>query len=91
MTAYKQIAKLQPNDPNIQLELAQAAQQAGDTAAAIAAYKTFLKLAPDDPNAARSGSLSSETDCCARSLASHDASTPSRARGAAGSSSPPLL
>ena len=51
MTAYKQIAKLQPNDPNIQLELAQAAQQAGNTAAAIAAYKTFLKLAPDDPNA----------------------------------------
>ena len=52
VTAYKQIAKLQPNDPNIQLELAQAAQQAGNTAAAIAAYKTFLKLAPDDPNAA---------------------------------------
>jgi tetratricopeptide (TPR) repeat protein len=51
VTAYKQIAKLQPNDPNIQLELAQAAQQAGNTAAAIAAYKTFLKLAPDDPNA----------------------------------------
>ena len=50
-TAYKQIAKLQPNDPNIQLELAQAAQQAGDTATAIAAYTTFLKLAPDDPNA----------------------------------------
>ena len=47
--AYKKIAVLQPNDPNIQLELAQAAQQAGDTAAAIAAYTTFLKLAPDDP------------------------------------------
>ena len=51
MTAYKQIAKLAPNDPNIQLELAQAAQQAGDTPSAIAAYTTFLKLAPDDPNA----------------------------------------
>ena len=49
--AYKKIAKLQPNDPNIQLELAQAAQQAGDAATAIAAYTTFLKLAPDDPNA----------------------------------------
>jgi len=48
--AYKKIAALQPNDPNIQLELAQAAQQAGDTASAIAAYTTFLKLAPDDPN-----------------------------------------
>ena len=28
---YKRIAKLQPTDPNVQLELAQAAQQAGDT------------------------------------------------------------
>ena len=51
VTAYKQIVKLTPNDPNVQLELAQAAQQASDTATAIAAYKTFLKLAPDDPNA----------------------------------------
>jgi tetratricopeptide (TPR) repeat protein len=49
--AYKTIAALHPNDPNIQLELAQAAQQAGDTASAVAAYATFLKLAPDDPNA----------------------------------------
>ena len=51
VTAYKSIAKLTPNDPNIQLELAQAAQQAGDAASAIAAYTAFLKLAPDDPNA----------------------------------------
>ena len=50
--AYKPIVKLSPNDPNIQLELAQAAQQAGDAATAIAAYTAFLKLAPDDPNAA---------------------------------------
>ena len=49
--SYKKIAKLQPNDPNLQLELAQAAQQAGDTATAIAAYTKFLKLAPDDPSA----------------------------------------
>jgi tetratricopeptide (TPR) repeat protein len=49
--AYKKIAALQPNDPNVQLELAQAAQSAGDTATAIAAYTTFLKLAPDDPSA----------------------------------------
>jgi hypothetical protein len=49
--AYKRIAKLSPTDPNVQLELAQAAQQAGDTATAIAAYTTFLKLAPDDPSA----------------------------------------
>jgi tetratricopeptide (TPR) repeat protein len=49
--AYQQLAKLQPNDPNVQLELAQAAQQTGDAATAIAAYQQFLKLAPDDPNA----------------------------------------
>jgi cytochrome c-type biogenesis protein CcmH/NrfG len=44
--------KLQPNDPNVELELASTAQQAGDYQVAIAAYKRFLKLAPDDPNAA---------------------------------------
>jgi tetratricopeptide (TPR) repeat protein len=49
--AYEQLAKLQPNDPNVQLELAQAAQQTGDAATAIAAYEQFLELAPDDPNA----------------------------------------
>jgi tetratricopeptide (TPR) repeat protein len=49
--AYQQLAELQPNDPNVQLELAQAAQQTGDAATAIAAYQQFLKLAPDDPNA----------------------------------------
>ena len=52
MTAYKAIVELTPNDPNIQLELAQAAQQAGRRGIAIAAYTAFLKLAPDDPNAA---------------------------------------
>jgi tetratricopeptide (TPR) repeat protein len=51
VAAYKKIAVLQPGDPNVQLELAQAAQQAGDTASAIAAYEAFLKLAPDDPSA----------------------------------------
>ncbi|HEY6076680.1 MAG TPA: tetratricopeptide repeat protein [Gaiella sp.] len=50
--AYEQLAKLQPDDPNVQLELAQAAQQTGDAASAITAYQQFLKLAPDDPNAA---------------------------------------
>jgi len=49
--SYKKMAKLQPNDPNLQLELAQAAQQGGDTPTAIAAYTKFLKLAPDDPSA----------------------------------------
>jgi Flp pilus assembly protein TadD len=48
---YQRLVVLAPKDPNIQLELAQAAQQSGDTPTAIAAYQTFLKLAPDDPSA----------------------------------------
>ncbi len=49
--AYERLVVLAPKDPNIQLELAQAAQQSGDYATAIAAYQQFLKLAPDDPSA----------------------------------------
>ena len=49
---YKKLAALhKPAEPSDQLLLAQAAENAGDTATAIAAYKTFVKLAPDDPNA----------------------------------------
>jgi tetratricopeptide (TPR) repeat protein len=51
VNVYKRLVKVAPKDPNVQLELAQAAQQAGDRTAAIAAYTAFLKLAPDDPNA----------------------------------------
>jgi tetratricopeptide (TPR) repeat protein len=49
--AYERIVALAPRDPNVQLELAQTAQQAGDTARAIGAYERFLELAPDDPTA----------------------------------------
>lgn len=48
--SYQQLAELQPQDPNVQVELAQAAEQAGQPTVAIAAYRQFLKLAPDDPN-----------------------------------------
>jgi tetratricopeptide (TPR) repeat protein len=48
---YRTIAELQPNDPTVQLELADAAQSANDVATVIAAYEAFLKLAPDDPTA----------------------------------------
>ena len=48
---YDRLAAVAPRDPNVQLELAQAAQQSGDLAKAIAAYERFLKLAPDDPTA----------------------------------------
>ena len=48
---YHRITVVLPKDPSVQLELAQAAQSAGDTATTIAAYETFLKIAPDDPTA----------------------------------------
>jgi tetratricopeptide (TPR) repeat protein len=48
---YEKLAALTPRDPNVQLELAQAAQQSGNTTRAIAAYERFLELAPDDPSA----------------------------------------
>jgi len=51
VAAYKDVAKVSPNDPSIQFALAQTAEQAQDSATAIAAYKRFLKLAPEDPTA----------------------------------------
>jgi tetratricopeptide (TPR) repeat protein len=51
VAAYKDVAKVSPNDPSIQFALAQTAEQAQDTTTAIAAYKRFLKLAPEDPTA----------------------------------------
>ena len=51
VNAYKRIVVISPRDPNVRLELAQAAQQAGDAATMISAFEAFLKLAPDDPNA----------------------------------------
>jgi tetratricopeptide (TPR) repeat protein len=49
--AYEKLVAVAPNDPNVRLELAQAAQQSGNYAKAIDAYEQFLKLAPDDPSA----------------------------------------
>jgi tetratricopeptide (TPR) repeat protein len=48
---YKRLATISPDDPTVQLQLGEAAQNAGDTETALAAYKKFLKLAPDDPTA----------------------------------------
>ena len=48
---YVQLADLQPNDASIQIQLAQAAENANDLPSAISAYEQFLKLAPDDPSA----------------------------------------
>ncbi len=52
VSTYQRIARLQPNDPNVQLELASTAQQTNDLTTAIASYERFLELAPDDPSAA---------------------------------------
>jgi len=47
--SYQKLVKLTPNDPNAQIQLGQAAENAQDTAVAIAAFTKFLKLAPHDP------------------------------------------
>lgn len=46
---YTALAELDPQDASVQLQLADAALNSGDTATAIAAYERFLELAPDDP------------------------------------------
>ena len=47
---YSRLAKLDPEDPTIQIQLGRAAQSAGDIPTAIAAYKRFVQLAPEDPS-----------------------------------------
>jgi cytochrome c-type biogenesis protein CcmH/NrfG len=49
VATYKRVATRTPNDPTVQLELANAAKAAGDTKTELAAYERFVKLAPDDP------------------------------------------
>jgi hypothetical protein len=51
IAVYQKLAKLQPSDPIVQLQLAQTAESVGNTTAAIGAYKAFIKLAPDDASA----------------------------------------
>ena len=46
---YKQLVALDPQDGNLLVQLANAQQQTGDTAGAIASYRSFLKISPDDP------------------------------------------
>jgi tetratricopeptide (TPR) repeat protein len=48
---YESVAELAPNDPTIQLQLADAALNSGDQETAIAAFERFLELAPNDPSA----------------------------------------
>lgn len=48
---YAAVAELTPDDPTVQLQLADAALNSGDTETAIGAYERFLELAPNDPSA----------------------------------------
>jgi DNA-binding SARP family transcriptional activator len=48
---YGRLAKLQPTEPSIQLQLAQAAESSGNVQVALTAYQNFIKIAPDDPSA----------------------------------------
>jgi len=60
VSSFKQVAKLEPNNPNSQFQLAQAAQTSGDSATAIAAYKAYLKLNPDASTASQVRALIKE-------------------------------
>jgi cytochrome c-type biogenesis protein CcmH/NrfG len=54
-TAYRRVVattKGTSEESSAQLQLASAAQTAGDIPTAVTAYQRFLKIAPDDPNAA---------------------------------------
>ncbi len=53
LESYRRVAALRPSDANVQIQLATAAQQAGDNATAIAALKTYLKLNPASPQRAQ--------------------------------------
>jgi tetratricopeptide (TPR) repeat protein len=48
---YERISKITPDDPQIYLQLGQAALQANRNDLAVPAYEQFLELAPDDPAA----------------------------------------
>jgi tetratricopeptide (TPR) repeat protein len=49
VATYRKLIVLDPADPTLQIQLADASLNSGDQKTAIAAYKKFLKLAPDDP------------------------------------------
>jgi tetratricopeptide (TPR) repeat protein len=49
LDVYKQLTVLQPKDPALWFQMAEAAQNTGDKPTAILAYKKFLLLVPGDP------------------------------------------
>ena len=53
VSSYTQVTKLRPKSSDAQFQLANAAQNAGDTTTAVKAYKAYLKLNPGSVNAAQ--------------------------------------
>jgi tetratricopeptide (TPR) repeat protein len=53
VSSYDQVTQLTPKDGNAWFQLAQAAQQAGDTTTAVRGYKQYLKLNPDSSSKAQ--------------------------------------
>jgi len=53
LTSYQQVAKIHPDDPNAQFQLATAAQNAGNYPVAVTALKKYLKLDPSSPQKAQ--------------------------------------
>jgi tetratricopeptide (TPR) repeat protein len=51
IATYQRLAKLEPDNANVQFQLAQAAQTGGNNTVAIAAYRDYLKLNPDSSSA----------------------------------------
>jgi Flp pilus assembly protein TadD len=49
LATYRRLERALPGDPSVQIELGQAALNAGNATVALAAFRKFLKLAPDDP------------------------------------------
>lgn len=49
VATYRRLIALDPADPTLQIQLADASLNSGDQKTAIAAYRKFLKLAPNDP------------------------------------------
>lgn len=52
LDVYRRIARLSPDEPSAQLQVAIAAEQAGQPETALAAYETFVARFPDDPSVA---------------------------------------
>jgi DNA-binding SARP family transcriptional activator len=53
LSSYDQVTQITPKDSNAWFQLAQAAQQSGDTAKAVKGYKRYLALNPDSSSKAQ--------------------------------------